>query len=147
MRELSIETGMDVVIIRPVLVYGPGVMANFWSMMHWLDKVIPLPFGVIKNTRSFVALENLLDLIFTYIGHPAAANQTFLVSDGEDISTTQLLRKTAFTLGRKAFSNRFCRSLHLDIDETRSLLGWSPLVSADEALKITVQYFQYRKKL
>ena len=102
LRELAVETGMEVVIIRPVLVYGPGVKANFQSMMRWLDKGIPLPFGAIHNSRSLVALDNLVDLIVTCISHPAAANQTFLVSDGEDLSTTQLLRKIALALGRTA---------------------------------------------
>jgi UDP-glucose 4-epimerase len=167
LRELAVETGMEVVIIRPVLVYGPGVKANFQSMMRWLDKGIPLPLGAIHNSRSLVALDNLVDLIVKSISHPAAANQTFLVSDGEDLSTTQLLRKVAFALGRtarlipipacvlrgiatvsgrKALSNRLCGSLRVDISKTRSLLGWAPPVSADDALKATAQYYQERKK-
>ncbi|VVQ25311.1 N-acetyl-alpha-D-glucosaminyl-diphospho-ditrans, octacis-undecaprenol 4-epimerase [Pseudomonas fluorescens] len=166
LRELAVETGMEVVIIRPVLVYGPGVKANFQSMMRWLDKGIPLPFGAIHNSRSLVALDNLVDLIVTCISHPAAANQTFLVSDGEDLSTTQLLRKIALALGRtarlvpipagvlrgvatllgrKALSNRLCGSLQVDISKTRSLLGWTPPVSADDALKATAQHFQESK--
>ncbi|MNM64497.1 GDP-6-deoxy-D-mannose reductase [compost metagenome] len=167
LRELAVETGMEVVIIRPVLVYGPGVKANFQSMMRWLDKGIPLPFGAIHNSRSLVALDNLVDLIVTCISHPAAANQTFLVSDGEDLSTTQLLRKIALALGRtarlvpipasvlrgvatllgrKALSNRLCGSLQVDISKTRSLLGWTPPVSADDALKATAQHFQESKQ-
>ena len=91
LRELAKETGLEVVIIRPPLVYGPGVKANFLSMMRWLSKGVPLPLGAICNSRSLVALDNLVDLIATCIEHPSAANQTFLVSDGEDLSTTQLL--------------------------------------------------------
>ena len=87
---LAAETGMEVVIIRPVLVYGPGVKANFLSMMSWLDRGIPLPFGAIHNRRSLVALDNLVSLIVTCIAHPAAANQVFLVSDGEDLSTDRV---------------------------------------------------------
>jgi Nucleoside-diphosphate-sugar epimerases len=166
LRHLAVETGMEVVIIRPVLVYGPGVKANFRSMMRWLDKGVPLPFGAIHNSRSLVSLDNLVDLILTCISHPAAANQTFLVSDGEDLSTTQLLRKMAFALGRPArllpipswllvggaavlgrkdLSNRLCGSLRVDISKARSLLGWTPPVSVDDALKATAQYFRESK--
>ena len=88
---LAEETQMDVVIIRPPLVYGPGVRANFLSMMKWVYKGIPLPFGAIQNKRSLVALDNLVSLILVCIKHPAAANQVFLVSDENDLSTTELL--------------------------------------------------------
>ncbi len=93
---------MDVVIIRPPLVYGPGVKANFQVMMRWLSRGIPLPLGAIHNQRSLVALDNLVDLIVTGTHHPAAANQSFLVSDGEDLSTTQLLRRMGQAMGRPA---------------------------------------------
>lgn len=89
LREIGRETGMEIVIIRPPLVYGPGVKANFLSMMSWVHKGLPLPFAALRNKRSLVALGNLVDLIVTCIAHPAAANQTFLVSDGEDLSTTR----------------------------------------------------------
>lgn len=98
---------MEVVIIRPPLVYGPGVKAHFLTMMRWLNKSIPLPLGAIHNKRSFVALDNLVDLIVTCIDHPAAANQTFLVSDDEDISITQLLQRMGDALGKPA--RRACR--------------------------------------
>ena len=162
LRALASETGMEVVIIRPVLVYGPGVRANFLSMMRWLHKGLPLPFGAINNRRSLVALDNLVDLIVTCTEHPAAANQTFLVSDGEDLSTTMLLRRMATALGkparllpvpsvlletgatalgRRALAQRLCSSLQVDISKTRELLGWTPPSSVDQALRKTGKYF------
>lgn len=162
LRFLATETGMEVVIIRPTLVYGPGVKANFLNMMRWLHKGVPLPFGAIDNRRSLVALDNLVDLIVTCIDHPAAANQTFLISDGEDLSTTELLRRMAAALGKparllpvpswlleagaamlgkKALSQRLCGSLQVDIGKTRELLGWTPPVSVDEALRKTAKHF------
>ncbi|MCX2898900.1 UDP-glucose 4-epimerase family protein [Pseudomonas mandelii] len=163
LRQLAKETAMEIVIIRPVLVYGPGVKANFLSMMRWLDKGVPLPFGAIDNRRSLVALDNLVDLVITCIDHPAAANQTFLVSDGEDLSTTALLSRMAnalnkparlipvpswmlergaLLLGKKALSQRLCGSLQVDIEKTRTLLGWEPPVSVDEALAATALHFR-----
>ena len=102
LKELAAVTGMEVVIIRPVLVYGPGVKANFLSMMRWLYRGVPLPFGAVHNQRSLVAIDNLVDFIVTCSEHPAAANQVFLISDGEDVSITQLLRKLAGALGKPA---------------------------------------------
>ncbi len=162
LRLLASETGMEVVIIRPVLVYGPGVKANFASMMSWLRKGVPLPFGAIRNQRSLVALDNLVDLLLTCIDHPAAANQTFLVSDGEDVSTTMLLRKLAMALhcparllpvpewllaagasllGKKALSQRLCGSLQVDTTKAESLLGWHPVLTLDQALRKTAEEF------
>ncbi|MCD5978834.1 UDP-glucose 4-epimerase family protein [Pseudomonas quasicaspiana] len=163
LRTLAAQTGMEVVIIRPVLVYGPGVKANFLSMMRWLDKGIPLPFGSISNKRSLVALDNLVDLIMTCVAHPKAANQTFLVSDGEDLSTTQLLKRMSKALGKRAnlvpvpsfllvlaarligkrsLSQRLCDSLQVDIEQTRLLLGWTPPLSVDDALLKTARHYQ-----
>ncbi|WP_020411331.1 UDP-glucose 4-epimerase family protein [Microbulbifer variabilis] len=162
LRALAVETGMEVVIIRPTLVYGPGVKANFLNMMRWLHKGIPLPFGAIYNQRSLVALDNLVDLIVTCVCHPAAANQTFLVSDGEDLSTTGLLRRmgialgkparllpvpgrlleaSAAVLGKRSLSQRLCGSLQVNIDKTRELLNWAPPVSVDQALHKTAKHF------
>lgn len=162
LKALAGETGMEVVIIRPVLVYGPGVKANFQSMMSWMSKGVPLPLGAINNKRSMVSLDNLVDLIATCIDHPAAANQTFLVSDGEDLSTTELLRRTARALGKsacllpvpvgllelgagmlgkRAVAQRLCGSLQVDIRHTCETLGWQPPVSVDDALKRTAAAF------
>lgn len=167
LRKLSAETGMEVVIIRPVLVYGPGVKANFLNMMKWLYKGVPLPLGAIHNKRSLVALENLVDLIVTCIAHPQAANQTFLVSDGEDLSTTELLRRmshmlgkrphllpvpawmletAAKLLGKQSVAQRLCGSLQVDISDTRERLGWTPPVSVDAALRKTAQHFLEQQK-
>jgi len=162
LRTLASETGMEVVIIRPTLVYGPGVKANFFNMMRWLHKGIPLPFGAICNRRSLVALDNLVDLIVTTINHPSAANQTFLVSDGDDLSTTELLIKMgvalgkparllpvpggllktgAILLGKRALSQRLCGSLVVDISKTRELLSWTPSIGVDDALLMTAKHF------
>lgn len=167
LREIATDSGMEVVIIRPVLVYGPGVRANFLNMMRWLDKGVPLPFGAIHNRRSLVALDNLVDLILTCIRHPAAANQTFLVSDGEDLSTTQLLRRMgqalgkparllpvpsvllergAQLLGKQGLSQRLCGSLQVDISKTQKLLGWTPPVSVNEALLSAANYYKGRQR-
>ncbi|WP_248744739.1 MULTISPECIES: SDR family oxidoreductase [unclassified Pseudomonas] len=163
LQALAARTGMEVVIIRPVLVYGPGVRANFFAMMNWLYKGVPMPFGAIDNNRrSLVALDNLVDLIMTCLVHPAAANQVFLVSDGEDLSTTDLLQRIggmlnkparlipvpcwlleagAIILGKRALAQRLCGSLQVDIRKTRELLSWSPLISVDEALRKTTEDF------
>lgn len=162
LRLIADETGMEVVIIRPVLVYGPGVKANFLSMMRWVHKGIPLPLGAINNSRSLVSLDNLADLIVTCIDHPAAANQTFLVSDGEDLSTTELLRRVGAALGKparllpvppklldfgaslfgkKAVAQRLLGSLQVDISHTCSTLGWKPPVTVDEALAKTAAFY------
>ncbi|MBC7490234.1 MAG: SDR family oxidoreductase, partial [Glaciimonas sp.] len=95
LRQLGADTGMEVVIIRPPLVYGPGVKANFAALMRAVQRGWPLPLGAVHNQRSLVALDNLVDFIVTCISHPKAANQTFLVSDGQDMSTTELVRGMA----------------------------------------------------
>lgn len=156
LRQIALYTGMEVVIIRPPLVYGPGVKANFSAMMRWLQRGAPLPLGAIHNQRSLVALSNLVDLIVTCLTHPAAANQTFLVSDGEDISTTELLRRMGEALGHPArlipvpviwlklaaamvgkqhMAQRLCGSLQVDIEKARRLLCWTPPLSLDEGLR------------
>jgi len=159
LRQLAEDTGLEVVIIRPPLVYGPGVKGNFRSMIRWINKGIPLPLGAIHNQRSLVGLDNLVDFIITCIDHPAAANQTFLVSDGEDLSTTDLLSRVgqamgkparlipvpmsalkfgARLLGKQALAQRLCGNLQVDISKARKVLGWSPPVSVDEGLRRAV---------
>jgi len=163
LREIAQQTGMEVVIIRPPLVYGPGVKANFASMVRWLQRGVPLPFGAIDNRRSLVALDNLVDLIIRCIDHPGAANQTFMVSDGEDVSTTELLRKMGAALGRPArlvpvpqrwmewgagllgkqdVAQRLFSSLQVDIGLTRELLGWTPPLTMDEGLAQVARHVQ-----
>jgi nucleoside-diphosphate-sugar epimerase len=162
LRAISAETGMEVVIIRPVLVYGPGVKANFRNMMSWLNRGVPLPLSSIRNKRSLVALDNLVDLIVTCIDHPAAANQTFLVSDGEDLSTPELLRRMgqaigkparlvpapeglirlgAKLIGKEGVAQRLYGSLQVDPQKTFDLLGWRPPVSVDQALYAAAQHY------
>jgi nucleoside-diphosphate-sugar epimerase len=147
---------MDVVIIRPVLVYGKGVKGNFATMIRLVNSGIPLPFGKIANKRSLVSLDNLVDLIITCIDHPKAVNQVFLAGDGDDVSTTQLLRQLAQAmgkpsrlvrvplfvlamlaamLGKKAAIQRSLGSLQVDVSKSRSVLDWQPIVSLEEGLK------------
>jgi nucleoside-diphosphate-sugar epimerase len=156
LRKLSADTGMEVVIIRPPLVYGPGVKANFASLMRAVQRGWPLPLGAVHNQRSFVALDNLVDFIVTCITQPQAANQTFLVSDGQDLSTTELVRGMAQVagvparllplpvwalqagaslLGKGVAVQRLCSNLQVDISKARSLLDWVPPLSVDEGLR------------
>lgn len=147
LQALAGHCAMEVVIIRPVLVYGPGVGANFRSMMKWLHKGVPLPLGGIHNARSLVGISNLVDFTLCCMTHPAAANQTFLVSDGEDVSTTQLLQRLSRALGAQArifpvpaglleaaarmigkatVAQRLCGHLQVDIAKNHQLLNWVP---------------------
>jgi nucleoside-diphosphate-sugar epimerase len=161
LKVIAEQSGMELVIIRPPLVYGPGVKANFEVMMRCLERGFPLPLGAIThNRRSLVALENLVDLIVTCLEHPNAANQVFLVSDGEDLSTAELLSRLGESLGKPArlfrvpigllglsatllnrpgIYQRICGSLQLDIGKTRQLLNWTPPVSVDEGLRRVTQ--------
>lgn len=156
LRQLSADTGMEVVIIRPPLVYGPGVKANFAALIRAVQRGWPLPLGAVHNQRSLVALSNLVDFIITCITHPQAANQTFLVSDGQDLSTTELVRGMARAagvparllpvpvwalqagaslLGKGDAVQRLCGNLQVDISKVRILLGWVPPVSVEEGLR------------
>jgi len=162
LNDLSARAGMEVVIIRPPLVYGPGVKANFHTMMRWLMRGIPLPLAAVNNKRSLLALDNLISLIVTCIEHPAAANQTFLVSDGEDLSTPELLRRLGALLGKPArlfpvpqklldtslrllgkgdMAMSLCSSLQVDMSKTNRILNWMPPLTVDQGLLITAQDF------
>jgi nucleoside-diphosphate-sugar epimerase len=156
LRQLSADTGMEVVIIRPPLLYGPGVKANFAALMRAVQRGWPLPLGAVHNQRSLLALDNLVDFIVTCVAHPQAANQTFLVSDGQDLSTTELVRGIAQAsvvparllpvpiwalqagaslLGKGDAVQRLCGNLQVDISKARSLLDWVPPVSVEEGLR------------
>ncbi len=162
LKKIADETGLEVVIIRPPLVYGPGVKANFRKLLEWVYKGVPLPFGGVKNKRSFIYLDNLTDFIIKCISHPAAAGELFIVSDGLDLSTPDLIRKigsfmnrsarllplavsllklSGRALGRTSELNRICGSLQVDISKAERLIGWHPPVSMDMGLENTVSWF------
>jgi nucleoside-diphosphate-sugar epimerase len=159
---LAKTTGMEIVVIRPPLIYGPGVKANFLSMMRLLVKSIPLPFAGIRNKRSLLALDNLIDFIIVSLHHPKAANRTFLVADGCDLSTTELLfllgealrkparlfyiparvmKAAAVITGKKSIFDRLYGNLQIDSKEACAILNWQPPMSVDEGLKITSAHF------
>ncbi|WP_312117293.1 UDP-glucose 4-epimerase family protein [Stutzerimonas nitrititolerans] len=156
LMKLAAETGIDMVIIRPPLVYGSGAPGNFGSLVRWLEKGFFLPLGAIHNKRSLVGIDNLVDLIIRCINHPAAANQVFLAGDGEDLSTTELLRGVgkamgkparlipvpagllqfgATILGKRAMAQRLLGSLQVDISKTCKLLDWKPPYRVEEGLR------------
>ncbi|MES2826458.1 MAG: SDR family oxidoreductase [Pseudomonadota bacterium] len=159
---LAKNTTMDVVIIRPPLVYGPGVKANFLNLMKGLHKGLPLPLGAVHNFRSLVAIENLVNFIAVCITNPSAANQTFVVSDGNDLSTTKLLVLLGRALGRparllpiptswlyfaaglmgkKSVAQRLCGNLQVDIRKATKVLNWCPPVTVEAALQNTASSF------
>ena len=163
LAEISSATGIEIVIIRPPLVYGPNVRANFLRLLRWVNKGVPLPLGMVDNRRSLVSLDNLVDFLITCIEHPAAAGETFLVSDGEDLSTPALIRRIALSmniparlipvpvcllrlggslLGKKSEVDRLCGSLQVDISKAKSVLGWKPPLSVDEGLAKTADWYQ-----
>lgn len=160
LQALAIETGMEIVIIRPAIVYGPGMKGNFPRLITLLQKGYPLPLKAVKNKRSFVSIYNLVSLITRCIDHPNAANNIFLVSDGKDISIKELLKNLAdvmhtkarlFSLpysmlnyagiltGKQRLIQRLCGSLQVDISKTCNLLDWKPEVNMCEALKLTIE--------
>ena len=163
LKKLSKSCSMEIVIIRPALVYGPGVQANFETMMKWLSKGIPLPLGATTNKRSLVSLDNLVDFISVCMEHPKAANETFFISDDNDLSTTQMLRKLSHGLGKrcflvpvpskllslvlwsfglKSFSQRLLGSLQVSTTKAKNLLDWAPKVTVDEALQETANFYK-----
>ncbi|MGB1222496.1 MAG: NAD-dependent epimerase/dehydratase family protein, partial [Alcanivoracaceae bacterium] len=160
LRAVAAETGMEVVIIRPPLVYGPGVRANFAALMGLVARGLPLPFGRVDNRRSLVFLDNLVDLVLTCCDHPAAAGQVFLVSDDDDLSLARLVRELAAAMGRPArllpvpvsvmslvarllgradLVKRLFGSLQVEVGPTRERLGWTPPVTVSDAFRRTVR--------
>ncbi|MCU6434602.1 SDR family oxidoreductase [Undibacterium sp. Jales W-56] len=155
---LGRASGMAITIIRPPLVYGPGVKANFLNMLRWVKKGLPLPLASVDNRRSFVYLGNLVSLILTCLDHPKAAQEIFLASDGQDLSTAQLLQYCAVALdvpsrlfpfppgwlmhaarlaGKQSVAERLCGSLQVDIGKAQGLLGWTPPWSVQQGLQAT----------
>ena len=165
--KLAKQTEMEVVIIRPPLVYGLGVKANFAAMINLIKKGLPMPFGAINNQRSLVSLDNLVNFIIHCIDHPKAANEIFLISDGEDVSTTELIKKVAKAFDKKAWllhipvswmtfiaklvgktdvTERLFGSLQVDSSKARDLLGWKPVVTMDEQLKKIAENYLSNEK-
>lgn len=165
LRDLAANSSLEVVIIRTPLVYGPGVKANFQNLMRWLKAGVPLPLGAVRNRRSLVALENLVDLLVLCMDHPRAANELFLVADGDDVSTAELVRRVSRALQvsprllpvpplmlaalarvcrREALYERLCGSLQVDAGKARRVLGWSPPVLMEQALSRTAEDFLQR---
>lgn len=168
LQEIASKASMGIVIVRPPLVYGPNAPGNFAKLIKFISKSYPCPLGAIRNLRSFISIYNLVDFILTCLDHPTAANQTFLVSDGEDLSTTDLLRRMALALnvplrllpipqmfienglmlvGKTELAQRLCSSLQIDISKARTLLSWNPPISVDEGLHRTAQWFLHEKNI
>jgi nucleoside-diphosphate-sugar epimerase len=166
LMQISSDTGMDVVIIRPPLVYGAGVKANFLSLLKLSSLSLPLPFGAVNNKRSMVYVENLVDFIILCIDHPNAANQTFLVSDGEDLSLKSLItyirkamgksplllpvpvglfKLTGKLAGKSGVVDRLVRDFQVDSSKARELLDWTPPYSVEQGIAATVLDFNNRK--
>lgn len=162
LRIIEQETGMEVVIIRSPLVYGPGVKANFLNLLKLIERGIPLPFGSIHNQRSLVGLTNLVDAVCLCIDHPKAAGEIFLVSDGDDVSTPELVRRIALALGKPARLlpisnwilklagkatgtsdqiNRLCGSLQADSSKIQKILGWLPPRSMNKELARVAKWY------
>ena len=162
LQRIAHETGLEVVIVRPPLVYGPGVKGNFISLLAAIDRGIPLPLAGANNMRSLVYVGNLVDALIACATHPAAAGQTYLVSDGADVSTAQLVEKIAVALGRKSRSfylfpgllravatllgrteqmDRLFGSLRVNDEKLRRELGWSPPYTLEQGLRATADWY------
>lgn len=162
LREIAAASGLEVVIMRPPLVYGPGVKANFLRLMQWIDRGLPLPFGGIENRRDLVYVENLVDAIATCLVHPAAVGRTFFVSDGARVSTPELIRRLASALGRparlvsvppawlralgvmsgkRAAVDRLLGSLMVDDGAMLRELGWQRPYAMDEGVRDTASWY------
>lgn len=163
LKTIAERTGLEVVVVRPPLVYGPGVGANFRQLMGWVARGIPLPVAAIKNQRSLVYVGNLADLVLTCVVHPSAVGQTFFVSDGHDLSTPQLVSELALAMGRKprmldipvgmlqllgrltgrvAQVERLTGNLQVDIEHTQRTLDWVPVCSVRQGMKDAIRDFR-----
>lgn len=159
---LAKESGLEIVVVRPPLVYGPGVKANFRSLMKAVYRRIPLPIGSVNNLRSMVGVDNLVDLLLTAATHPRAAGHTFLASDDHDIGTADLARELGRAMqrpailvpvpvpilralgtltGRSGFIDRLTGSLQVDVSPAKEILGWSPKIGLREGLLATTAHF------
>ena len=162
LAEVAEASGLELVIVRPPLVYGPGVKANFLNLMRAVYKGLPLPLGAVHNARSMVALDNLVDFLITAATHEKAAGRTFLISDDHDIGTAELARELASAMhrrarlipvpapllqllgkvsGKSAFIDRLTGSLQVDVTQARETLSWHPRVSVREGIERTVAHF------
>ncbi|MFA4970993.1 MAG: SDR family oxidoreductase [bacterium] len=162
LRRIAQKSGLELVVVRPPLVYGPGVGGNFLRLMRWADKGWPLPLGSIHNLRSFIGIDNLADLIVRCVEHPDAAGETFLVADGEDLSTPDLIQRIAALLGRPArilpcpvgvlrksaalfgmedVVDRLCNSLQVSSEKARRVLGWQPSISLVDGFAGTAKWY------
>ena len=163
LRQIGAQTGLEVVVVRPPLVYGPGVKANFLNLMKMLQINVPLPLALVDNKRSFIYVGNLVDALTICAKHPAAAGKTYLVSDGEDVSTPELIRRVAHALGKPprlfplspylirlagtitgkgATVNRLLGSLVVDSSRIRNELGWRPPFTMERGLRETADWFK-----
>lgn len=163
LHEIAAESGLQVVILRPPLIYGPGVKGNFLRLLQALDKGIPLPLASTRNARSMLYLENMVDALLLCATHPAAAGQTYLVSDGEDIDTPGLLRRLGDALGRAARLlpwspavlklagrllgksdqvERLLGSLQVDSGKIRRELNWTPPYTLQQGLQATAEWYR-----
>ena len=162
LRDIAARSAMELVILRPPLVYGPGVKGNFLRLLRLIERGVPLPLASVDNRRSLIYIGNLVDAIVTCIAAPAAAGKTYLVSDGEDVSTSALIGKLATAMGRsprllpcpvallnlgaavlgkRAAAMRLTGSLRVDSSRIRQELGWRPRYSLDQGLNATVQWY------
>jgi len=168
LQRIGAESGMEIVVLRPPLVYGRGVGANFIHLLHLVQKCIPLPFASVSNRRSLIYVKNLADAILTSATHPRATGQTFLVSDGEDISTPELIRRIADAMelpprmfrcapsllnavasivGKSAEVGRLLGSLAMDCTKFRSETSWIPRYTLSQGLRETIEWYLASKPL
>lgn len=168
LQRISVKTGLEIAIVRPPLVYGPGVGGNFLSMLKWIDRGIPLPLASVCNQRSLVGRKNLVSLIAACLSHPRAAGEVFLAADGEDLSTPDLLQRMAHALecksrlfpfpvpllrlaarvlGQGKVCERLCGSLRVDSAKASRLLGWTPPSTVDDELRLIAEWYRRRDSL